>query len=75
MFWLGVGGIVGGFIALGCKYCYKCKCSDISVCWDLLKIKRDVVTEHIQDQLDDQSSDEIPTPTNRSITQLFQQRK
>jgi hypothetical protein len=75
MFWLGVGGVVGGLIAIACKYCYRCKCSDISICWNLLKIKRDVVTERIQDQLEDQSSDEIPTPPNRSLAHMFQQRK
>jgi hypothetical protein len=65
VFFLSVGGIILGGIGLCIRTCYKCKLSDVDLCFGLIKVKRDT---RMEEQLDEvvvhnQPRDEIPTPT------------
>ena len=44
-FWITIGGMTLGFLASVGVYCLKAKCNQISLCWGLIKIKRDVNAE------------------------------
>ena len=44
-FWLSVLGVVCGFLSGTLVYCIKSKCSDCSVCYGIISIKRDVQIE------------------------------
>ncbi len=40
-----LSGIISGVIFLMLRLCFKSKCSDVSICFGLFRIKRDVATE------------------------------
>jgi hypothetical protein len=44
-FWITVSGMTLGFLATAGIYCLKAKCNQISLCWGLVKIQRDVDAE------------------------------
>ena len=44
-FWITVSGMTLGFLATAGIYCLKAKCSQISLCWGLITVKRDVNAE------------------------------
>jgi len=45
VFWLSISAAIFGFCGLGIRSCLKSKCSDFSVCWGCLEIKRDTQSE------------------------------
>jgi hypothetical protein len=45
VFWVSLATITAGLIKFTITYCLKSKCSDFSICFGLLKIKRDVNVE------------------------------
>lgn len=45
VFWVSIATITVGLIKYTISYCLKSKCSDFSICFGLLKIKRDVAIE------------------------------
>ena len=45
VFWVSLSTITAGLIKFTITYCLKSKCSDFSICFGLLKIKRDVGVE------------------------------
>ncbi len=48
-FWITIAGIVSGFLGLTLKMCLKSRCEDISICYGLFNIHRNVeVEEHIE---------------------------
>lgn len=44
-FWITIAGMTLGFLATAGIYCLKAKCNQISICWGLLKVQRDVDAE------------------------------
>jgi hypothetical protein len=44
-FWITIAGMTLGFLATAGIYCLKAKCNQISLCWGLVKIQRDVDAE------------------------------
>jgi hypothetical protein len=44
-FWITIGGMTLGFLATVGVYCLKAKCNQVTLCWGLIKIKRDVNAE------------------------------
>jgi len=44
-FWITITTLLTGSIALGLKYCLKSKCDQITCCWGLIKIHRNVELE------------------------------
>jgi hypothetical protein len=71
MFFLGAAGLLVGIVSLSCKYCYKCKITDYSFCFNCLQFHREVSLENIANDTD--SGDTIPPPTF-PVTQ-FQNRR
>ena len=45
VFFVSISGILAGLIKFTITYCLKSKCSDFSICFGLLKIKRDLNVE------------------------------
>jgi hypothetical protein len=45
VFFVSIATITAGLIKFTITYCLKSKCSDFSICFGLLKIKRDVAVE------------------------------
>lgn len=45
VFWISIATISVGLVKYVVSYMLKSKCSDFSVCWGLLKIKRDITIE------------------------------
>ena len=45
VFFVSIATITAGLIKFTITYCLKSKCSDFSICFGLLKIKRDVEVE------------------------------
>jgi len=44
-FWITISGMTLGFLATTGIYCLKAKCNQVSLCWGLIKVKRDVNAE------------------------------
>jgi hypothetical protein len=44
-FWITISGMTLGFLATAGIYCLKAKCNQVSLCWGLIKVKRDVNAE------------------------------
>jgi hypothetical protein len=43
--WITIAGMSLGFLATVGVYCLKAKCNQVTLCWGLIKIKRDVNAE------------------------------
>ena len=63
MFFLAAAGLLVGVISLSCKYCYKCKITDYSICWNCLTFHREANLENIANDTESGGSDTIPTPS------------
>jgi hypothetical protein len=48
-FWMGFYTFTGGFILAVLAIAYRSKCSNVNVCWGMLKIERDVEVELQED--------------------------
>jgi hypothetical protein len=48
-FWITISGMTLGFLATTGIYCLKAKCNQVSLCWGLIKIQRDVEAEVTED--------------------------
>jgi hypothetical protein len=74
-FWITISGMTLGFLATAGIYCLKAKCNQVSLCWGLIKVKRDVNAEvrenteemeHGMNPYQFQTQNYIPTNTSTS---------
>lgn len=70
VFWVGLSTILAGSVALCCRTLYKCKITEMSVCWNMLRIKRDIEAEEDIDNrrqfINGTSTKDGASDTNRS---------
>lgn len=64
MFWLGLVGLLVGSFGVCCKFCYKCKINELTLCCGIINLKRDTNSEEVIDL--ENRSDSIPTPQEAS---------
>lgn len=57
IFWITIGGLFFALLNTTVKYCYKSKCENFTLCFGLLKIKRDVHAEQEIDTNNDNSDE------------------
>lgn len=62
IFWMGIVGSLVAVCGISIKYCYKCKIEDVTLCCNLIHIKRDVAIESNLEANNENTSDDIPSP-------------
>lgn len=58
---LSIAGL--GFFGLVVRYCFRSKCSEVSCCFGLIKIERDIEHEIIEQQQQQEQIEERKTPS------------
>jgi hypothetical protein len=65
----GIVSIGAGVIIMIIKICFKSKCSDVSICYGLIHIERDVLQE-IEEQKMESTSKSSPNISLRNLNSL-----
>lgn len=65
VFFISIATIISGFCGLAIRYCFKSKCENVSFCFGLIKVSRNVLIEE-EIEIGDSKSDEEQSNKNNS---------